>query len=355
MDQVSLARVSVVAPVCSRRTAAAAADGASPRTVPPSSVQAAARARMAVVFPAPAGAIASWSRAPEVAISRDQGGLSGVEGDPVGGLLEQRQLDRVRAGAVPVATAGGVDEALLGGQDPRCRCTRRTRRPRRRWTRRCGAARPARRCRRRSGSGAPRRRSRTWSTTRSTTASTCSAGRFAARTWRCASARTCQTCQVERRACDLVADPRGGVPHPRRIHRAGVVLRGRRTGPRPPSRDTPAGPPRTSSASLAPGGALLGQGARFVLGVAGLQGGLLGQLDRLHHGRRAAVVGLERGRRARRGGPRCAARRVDQRWFRRGSTPTTSRTGRLPALGARHARRRPARAGSRRCFSRAVL
>ena len=68
MDQVSLARVSVEAPICSRSTAAAAADGASPTMVPPSSVQAAARARMAVVFPAPAGARASWSRAPEVAI-----------------------------------------------------------------------------------------------------------------------------------------------------------------------------------------------------------------------------------------------------------------------------------------------
>ena len=30
-----------------------------------------------------------------------------------------------------------------------------------------------------------------------------------------------------------------------------------------------------------PGGALLGQGARFVLGVAGLQGGLLGEVDGL--------------------------------------------------------------------------
>ena len=67
-DQVSLARVSVWASIWSRSSAAAAADGASPITVPPPSVQAAARARMAVVLPAPAGAIASCSRAPEVAI-----------------------------------------------------------------------------------------------------------------------------------------------------------------------------------------------------------------------------------------------------------------------------------------------
>ena len=46
---------------------------------------------------------------------------------------------------------------------------------------------------------------------------------------------------------------------------------------------------------LPPRGSLLGQGAGFVLGVAGLQGGLLGEQDRLHHGRRAAVVALEGG------------------------------------------------------------
>ena len=47
---------------------------------------------------------------------------------------------------------------------------------------------------------------------------------------------------------------------------------------------------------LSPGGTLLYDGARFVLGVAGLQGGLLSQVDRLHDGRGAPVVGLERGR-----------------------------------------------------------
>ena len=69
MDQVSLARVSVVAPVCSRSWAAAAADGANPNTVPPEAVQAVAKACIAVVFPAPAGAIASCSRRPEVAMA----------------------------------------------------------------------------------------------------------------------------------------------------------------------------------------------------------------------------------------------------------------------------------------------
>ena len=70
MDQVSLASVSAGAPVASRSCAAAAADGAKPTTWPPLSVHARARVRMAVVFPAPAGAMASCSRAPEVHIQR---------------------------------------------------------------------------------------------------------------------------------------------------------------------------------------------------------------------------------------------------------------------------------------------
>ena len=46
----------------------------------------------------------------------------------------------------------------------------------------------------------------------------------------------------------------------------------------------------------------------------------------------ASVAGRGRAgtrRRARRAGPRCCARRVDQRWFSAGSTPTISRTGRF--------------------------
>ena len=61
--------------------AAAAADGARPTTVPPPLRHAVARARMAVVLPEPAGAIASWRRAPLVAISRTSAtwpGFSGV-------------------------------------------------------------------------------------------------------------------------------------------------------------------------------------------------------------------------------------------------------------------------------------
>lgn len=66
----SLARVSVLVSIWDRSAAAAAADGASPSTWPPPSIHAPDKARMAVVLPDPAGAIASWRRAPEVAISR---------------------------------------------------------------------------------------------------------------------------------------------------------------------------------------------------------------------------------------------------------------------------------------------
>ena len=75
--------------------------------------------------------------------------------------------------------------------------------------------------------------------------------------------------------------------------------------------------------------------AGFVLGVAGLQVGLLGQVQASPPG---SVAGRGRAgtrRPAHRGGPRCARRRVDQRCVRRGSTPTISRTGRLPRSGAR--------------------
>ena len=45
---------------------------------------------------------------------------------------------------------------------------------------------------------------------------------------------------------------------------------------------------------VVPGGALFGEAAGFVLVLAGLQGGLLGERDRLHRGRRTPVVLLER-------------------------------------------------------------
>src|SRR5674476_1387910 len=87
-DQVSLARVSVLAPICSRSAAAAAADGARPTTVPPPSVHAPARARIAVVLPAPAGAIASCRQAPEVAMAGLRDGHAVTESAVDMALLE---------------------------------------------------------------------------------------------------------------------------------------------------------------------------------------------------------------------------------------------------------------------------
>ena len=104
---------------------------------------------------------------------------------------------------------------------------------------------------------------------------------------------------------------------------------------------------------LAPCGALLGQGAGFVFGVAGLQGGLLGELDRLHHARRAPVVALERGGqlaaagldRGPAGRPALVQGRVDTDHLADRAFP-----GSVPGRGAKVSPRRV-----RRCFSRAVL
>jgi hypothetical protein len=86
MDQVSLARVSVLVSIWLLRAAAAAADGASPISVPPPSVQARARARIAVVFPAPAGAMASCSRAPEMHIWRTRAAWPAFSGIPLAAI-----------------------------------------------------------------------------------------------------------------------------------------------------------------------------------------------------------------------------------------------------------------------------
>src|SRR5829696_4670971 len=83
MDQVSLASVSADTPVASRSCAAAAAEGANPSTWPPLSRHAWTRVRMAVVFPAPAGAMANCSRAPEVHMERTKGVQVGITGAAV--------------------------------------------------------------------------------------------------------------------------------------------------------------------------------------------------------------------------------------------------------------------------------
>ena len=195
-------------------------------------------------------------------------------------------------------------------------------------------------------------RVRVWSVTRSTTASTCSAGRFAARTWRCASPRTCQTCQVERRAA-ISSRTRMAVS---RTHAASTVVAGAaRLGDRAvvTMAATPAGSPRTASA-CAPRLHVVRSGCGVRVWRRGSPGWPAGRagLPRPRVGGRPWSpwnVVASSPRRA-----SIAARRVDQRWFRTGSTPTTSRIGRFPgSVPGRGAKVSPRRV--RRCFSRAVL
>ena len=58
---------------------------------------------MAVVFPAPAGAMASWRRAPEVAIWVTREACPALRVAPLAACSSSAIVDRVRVGAVPVA------------------------------------------------------------------------------------------------------------------------------------------------------------------------------------------------------------------------------------------------------------
>ena len=116
-DQVSLARVSVRMPVCSARTAAAAADGARPTTWPPSWVQARVRARIAVVFPAPAGAIASCTRAQEAHICRTSEACPASSAVPLA-AISSRARSTAAARPTTAATSRRSDETGLGVEDP---------------------------------------------------------------------------------------------------------------------------------------------------------------------------------------------------------------------------------------------
>ena len=169
------------------------------------------------------------------------------------------------------------------------------------------------------------------------------------RTCRCASARTCQTCQVARRDSSsrvrpgrLAAPTRSETPsravEPRRGCSAATPWLRQR--PRRPEHLDRLGPPRRP---------LLGLRPRLVLGLPGLQVRLLrqrapprpasaaGRASRWNSLRQLAAAA-----------PSMPARRCDHAAHSRASTPSISRTGRLPGVGAGplgepHAeRRRPA-------------
>jgi len=98
---------------------------------------------------------------------------------------------------------------------------------------------------------------------------------------------------------DLVADLHRGGADPGRIHGHRVTGHQAREAPGRERRGDHGGDPLRAAQNLfgllSPCLPLLGQGAGFVFGVAGFQGGLLGELDGFHHARWAAVVVLEGG------------------------------------------------------------
>ena len=101
----------------SRSWAAAAAEGARPSTWPQLSVHALVRARSAVVLPAPAGAMASWSRAPDMLIDRTRAACPGSKVTPLAACSSSAR-STISAGAhPPVPVAGDRDESLFGGQN----------------------------------------------------------------------------------------------------------------------------------------------------------------------------------------------------------------------------------------------
>ena len=72
---------------------------------------------MAVVFPAPAGAIASCSRAPEVHICRTRDVCPVSRAVPFAAISSRARSTTLRSTTVPSRRAGGGDEALLGVED----------------------------------------------------------------------------------------------------------------------------------------------------------------------------------------------------------------------------------------------
>ena len=118
-----LATVSVGAPGLSPSSMAAAAVGAKPRTLPPEERHACDSAAIAVVLPVPAGASASATRRPLVAISATSATWPGLRVLPRAAESAQRQLDIVPRDAAATCAGGGGEDAPFGGQRSRPRCT----------------------------------------------------------------------------------------------------------------------------------------------------------------------------------------------------------------------------------------
>ena len=259
-------------------------------TVPPSSVHAEVRARMAVVFPAPAGAIASWSAAPEVAIER-----TSAVWPALSGVWLAACSSSVTVTACSVAACRPARPAAATSRCSAARISRLVNRAapatsymlapsERRST--AGSVSP-------SPSGVSRTdASRAASTTRSSTVSTSRGGECGGADLPVGLGPHVPHLPGGAARLHLRQHPCGGLLYPRGVDpdRRGLAP-GRQCSPDHPG--DPVGPAQDVLGLGAPGGALLVQGARFVLGLAGLEGRLLGQLDGLDDGRGAAVVALE--------------------------------------------------------------
>ena len=82
-----------------------------------------ARTSMAVVLPEPAGASASWSRAPEVAISRTMAACPALRVTPLAVDSASAIPTRTSTDPSPAALLGGRDQARFGARRSRRRCT----------------------------------------------------------------------------------------------------------------------------------------------------------------------------------------------------------------------------------------
>ena len=109
--------------------------------------------------------------------------------------------------------------------------------------------------------------------------------------WRWASARTCHICQVDRLASITAQNVISRLCDPVGVgDRRGLS---RRCQCRPHHRRDGPAAAQHSCGFVEPGCALLSLGSGFVLGVAGLQGRLLRQVQRFDRGRRPAMIVLE--------------------------------------------------------------
>ena len=85
---------------------------------PPPAVQVSASTLRAVVLPAPAGAMTSWTRRRSVASVRTICACPASSAVPSAVGLGEPEVDRDGLQGLPVGQVSGVQESLLSGEDP---------------------------------------------------------------------------------------------------------------------------------------------------------------------------------------------------------------------------------------------